>query len=367
MEEHPPEFVLSSAYKMSLLHTQSSRPHYITLAPHFLTQDYFEAHGPAEMGETDTCLETGHRSHYADQFTHMALLGSGHDATVSKVREVATGKVYAVKQTRQPFMSQQDRWLQLAEVECLYAVRESQHCVALLSAWEQEGYLFMQMELCASGSLKDYVNYQQGQVQEKVLWPILHALLKGLESIHKANIIHLDLKPSNILLHQSGQLKIADFGYSMKWGGEDTRETKGEGDRRYMAPDLLKGQFVMAADIYSLGLILLEMASRTVLPDTGDAWESLRVGDYSEYPMLYVSASLQQLIEWLLILHPKQRPTAHDVLAHPDMQEYTAHPPTHPFDGYIQALERLAVEEEERLSHQNIYHTPEMKAEYCWY
>ena len=108
--------------------------------------------------------------------------------------------------------------------------------------------------------------------------------LKGLVAIHDANIIHLDLKPANILVDREGYLKIADFGMATFLPAAPGIE--GEGDREYIGPEILRGQFDKPADVFSLGLIILEMACNVFLPDNGPAWQALRSGNLSGVPPL---------------------------------------------------------------------------------
>ena len=61
---------------------------------------------------------------------------------------------------------------------------------------------------------------------------------------------------------------------------------EGEGDREYIGPEILRGQFDKPADIFALGLILLEIAGNVVLPDNGISWQRLRSGDMSDVPSL---------------------------------------------------------------------------------
>lgn len=97
--------------------------------------------------------------------------------------------------------------------------------------------------------MDDYINEKKGKIDKDVVWNIFHEIVLGVKDIHDANLVHLDLKPSNILIHESGCMKIGDFGISATTP-VDLRFLKGEGDRRYMAPDLLREEFDKPADIF---------------------------------------------------------------------------------------------------------------------
>ena len=93
---------------------------------------------------------------------------------------------------------------------------------------------------------------------------------QGLEHIHAMGVIHFDIKPANIMIDAKGTLKIGDFGLATRWprlpaeailegsglagdAGNVTgflRLSDREGDRVYMAPEMLHGQYSMAADIF---------------------------------------------------------------------------------------------------------------------
>ena len=60
----------------------------------------------------------------------------------------------------------------------------------------------------------------------------------------------------------------------------------GEGDREYIGPEILRGQFDKPADVFALGLIMLEIAANVELPDNGASWQRLRSGDMSDVPSL---------------------------------------------------------------------------------
>lgn len=110
-----------------------------------------------------------------------------------------------------------------------------------------------------------------------------------MKHIHDNNFIHLDLKPANIFIDWEGVLKIGDFGLASSWPAPANID--GEGDREYIAPEVLSGHLDKPADVFALGMILLEIAGNIVLPDNGTSWQRLRAGDMSDLPSLTWSES----------------------------------------------------------------------------
>lgn len=89
------------------------------------------------------------------------------------------------------------------------------------------------------------------------------------------------MKPANVFITFEGTLKIGDFGMAAKLPVPSTAER--EGDREYIAPEILsRNQYDKPADIFSLGLMMLEIAANIILPDNGISWQKLRSGDLSD-------------------------------------------------------------------------------------
>jgi len=94
--------------------------------------------------------------------------------------------------------------------------------------------------------------------------------LQGLQHIHSSGVIHLDLKPANIFVTGEGKLRIGDFGMATRWPrSNSTNAASGferEGDREYIAAEILQGTYGPEADIFSFGMIMLEAAGNIVVP-----------------------------------------------------------------------------------------------------
>lgn len=133
------------------------------------------------------------------------------------------------------------------------------HIVGFYGAFYSDGEISICMEYMDGGSL-DLILKRAGRIPEQILGKITSAVLKGLSYLRdKHNIIHRDVKPSNILVNSSGEIKICDFGVS----GQliDSMANSFVGTRSYMSPERLQGtHYSVQSDIWSLGLSLVEMA-----------------------------------------------------------------------------------------------------------
>jgi serine/threonine protein kinase len=108
-----------------------------------------------------------------------------------------------------------------------------------------------------------------------------------LSVMHARGLAHLDVKPDNILQSrdQPDAYKLADFGLTTRVDGAWPVE---EGDKRYLAVELLAGDHrnLQAADIFSLGLTLYELATGAELPEDGELYQRLRRGGRMQLPGL---------------------------------------------------------------------------------
>jgi mitosis inhibitor protein kinase SWE1 len=200
-------------------------------------------------------------------------------------------RYFAVKKARKPFLGPKDRENKLREVRALQALTHADHVLRYVDSWEFDHHLYIQTEYCDEGTLDKFLSNvgRKGRLDDFRIWKIIHDVALGLQSIHDAGFMHLDLKPANILITFEGILKIGDFGLATPWPA--AKGVDAEGDREYIGPEILRGKFDKPADIFALGLIMIEMACNVVLPDNGPTWIALRSGDFSEVPSLTFSTA----------------------------------------------------------------------------
>lgn len=192
-----------------------------------------------------------------DDFEKISELGAGNGGVVHCVRHKQTGTVIAKKMIHlevKPAIKKQI----ITELRILHECN-SPYIVGFYGAFHSDGEINICMEYMDGGSL-DLVFKKSGRIPEKYLGKITYAVLRGLQYLReKHQIIHRDVKPSNILVNSAGEIKICDFGVS----GQliDSMANSFVGTRSYMSPERLQGsQYSVASDLWSLGLSLLEMA-----------------------------------------------------------------------------------------------------------
>lgn len=125
-------------------------------------------------------------------------------------------------------------------------------------------------------------------------------------------MVHMDIKPHNILMTETGVLKIGDLGLVRAVGNMEDGQ---EGDSRYMALELLDNPMKSPAlDMFSLGVMIWEIATGQSPPKQGQSWRAFRTGNAPEIPArMQRSPALRGLIRALLNPKATKRPKAEDV------------------------------------------------------
>ncbi|KAI1133452.1 hypothetical protein F5Y10DRAFT_260333 [Nemania abortiva] len=196
--------------------------------------------------------------------------------------------VFAVKKLILPIQGDRDRKLRLKEVNALRSLVGCDHILQLVNNWEEDNNLYIQTEFCEEGNLNEFLKEvgAKGRLDDFRIWKIMLEMTEGLKNIHSAGFVHRDIKPSNVFVGFDGTLKIGDFGLATALLEAPDAGFDLDGDREYLAPEALRSEIDTPVDIFSLGLILLEIAANVKLPENGATWTALREDDFSEIPVL---------------------------------------------------------------------------------
>jgi eukaryotic-like serine/threonine-protein kinase len=196
-------------------------------------------------------------------------LGAGGMGEVYEARDSQLNRRVALKVVRRDVASDSLRRERLKREASAAAMLNHPHIVTLHSIEDRDGVLFLTMELVDGATLTDVVP-AGGLALDRFL-SLAVQLADALQAAHSRGVIHRDLKPTNIMVTREGTLKVLDFGLSKvtvnPTGGLLTTESltldgRLVGTVPYMAPEQIEGRSVDArADLFSLGVILFEMAT----------------------------------------------------------------------------------------------------------
>ncbi|MDP8948437.1 MAG: protein kinase, partial [Actinomycetota bacterium] len=131
----------------------------------------------------------------------------------------------------------------------------------------EDGTYYIAMEYLPGGTLKERI-LKGGALEPQMAVEVALQTALALQAAHKRGIIHRDIKPRNILISDSGEVKVTDFGIARAADATTTASSHlGEilGTAKYMSPEQAMGERIGAAsDLYSLGVVLYEMLTGRV-------------------------------------------------------------------------------------------------------
>ena len=200
-------------------------------------------------------------------------IGEGGMAIVYKARDNKLSRLVAVKILKKEFANNKDISDKFKKEATAVANFSDANIVNVLDVGhEEEGNIdYFVMEYVNGKTLKELI-VEKGKLNYSVAISISIQIAKALECAHKNNIIHRDVKPQNILVTESGIVKVTDFGIAKSsTSATITNTTTIMGSAHYLSPEQAKGTFIDSrSDIYSLGIVLYEMVTG-VLPFDGES------------------------------------------------------------------------------------------------
>eukprot|EP00759_Apiculatamorpha_spiralis_P037779 PhF_6_TR37487/c2_g1_i1/m.55289 len=190
-----------------------------------------------------------------------ALLGRGAWGDVHLGLNQDTGELMAVKRFCFDAVDPNlQRKLQMLQNEITILKRlDHENIVRYFFVERVENGVNIFMEYVPGGSIQSVLK-NFGALTENVVVQYTHQILLGLAYLHRNHVLHSDIKGANILLTVDGIIKLADFG-SATLAEERTQMKKGEGTPVWMAPEIIRGEYVngWSSDIWSVGCTVMEM------------------------------------------------------------------------------------------------------------
>jgi len=280
-------------------------------------------HSPLHFAHELTPIvnESEVNNHLENHFDQMEKIGAGSFSNVFKARCIEDNIWYAIKILKRPLMGDTQRSKLIQELKIVKQM-DHPHVLTYIFCWEQNHIPHFQMEMCLGGSLSYYMTSWQTMnrgryFEESLLWKFLTDIALGLHHIHSLGIIHHDVKPGNIFVDAGGNLKIGDFGLA---DFEGSNTDTAEGDSRYLAPEILDDIVSKAADIFSFGATMFELACLIEMPTADEAWNVLRSGNVSSLPNFPpYSKEFKSIVDGMMHPQHNARATIEQIIAHPNV------------------------------------------------
>ncbi|KAJ1698335.1 hypothetical protein LUZ63_006847 [Rhynchospora breviuscula] len=146
-----------------------------------------------------------------DDFDLLTIIGRGAFGEVRICREKTSGSVYAMKKLKKSEMLRRGQVEHVRAERNLLAEVDSQYIVKLYYSFQDEEFLYLIMEYLPGGDMMTLLMRKDTLTEEEARFYVAETVL-AIESIHKHNYIHRDIKPDNLLLDKQGHLKLSDFG-----------------------------------------------------------------------------------------------------------------------------------------------------------
>ena len=189
-------------------------------------------------------------------------VGSGGMADVYMAKDHKLNRNVAVKVLKSEYV-EDEKFLKKFETEAQAVARLSHpNIVNIYDVRIEDGINYIVMELAEGITLKEYIR-KKGYLSPKETVEISTQIASAISHAHKNHIIHRDIKPQNILVSDTGIIKVTDFGIAKATSSNTVTSTAtAMGSVHYISPEQAKGRFCdEKSDIYSLGITMYEMVT----------------------------------------------------------------------------------------------------------
>lgn len=245
-------------------------------------------------------------------------LGKGKFGNVYLARERQSKFVVAIKVLfKNQIQTAQVEHQVRREVEIQTHLRHP-NILRMYGYFHDDKRVYLILEYARNGALYKHLQDQPDKrFNEKTVAAYIRDLSKALVYCHSKKVIHRDIKPENILLGSNGELKIADFGWSVH--APSSRRFTLCGTVDYLSPEMVQGvAHTYTVDLWSVGVLCYELLVGQPPFDAkeyGTTYKKILSAEMS-FPD-FVSEDAKDLISKLVVVHPEGRLPLEDVLKHP--------------------------------------------------
>ena len=246
------------------------------------------------------------------------VLGKGSYASVKLATHILTKDKYAIKiYTKCSLLNKQKKNTVKNEINILKQL-DHVNIMKLYEVIDTEKYLYLVLEYIKGCSLLDLIKKEHDHtLKEKRAINIFNQVVQGIAYCHSKNICHRDIKLENILVKNNGEVKIIDFGFAIK-NDTNTYSKLLCGTPSYMSPEIVNKKKYIAqySEVWTLGVLLFVMLYGR-FPFKGknekDLFMKIKEGDLCLPEDKFISTKVKKLLEKIIVVDPKKRPTAQDI------------------------------------------------------
>ena len=218
-----------------------------------------------------------------NRYRIVGRIGSGGMADVYLAEDTHLGREVALKVLHRRFAQDQEFVERFRREASSAAGLQHPNVVGVFDRGEHEGTYYIAMEHLSGRTLKDIVQSDAPLPQETVI-DLGIQILRAAGFAHRRGVIHRDFKPHNVIVDETGNAKVTDFGIARAGASEMTETGSIMGTAQYLSPEQAEGHAVTAAsDLYSIGVMLYEMLAGR-LPFEGESAVSVALKHLSEPP-----------------------------------------------------------------------------------
>ena len=223
------------------------------------------------------------------------LIGEGGMADVYRGTDLADGRVVAIKILKDEYAHNPELVRRFNNESRAISVLNHPNIVKVFDVSVNDKIHYIVMECIEGITLKEYIEQRSEPLTYKEVVHFTSQVLLALQHAHDKGVIHRDIKPQNIMILESGDIKVMDFGIARLARSEiHTANEQAIGSVHYISPEQAQGEDTdMRADIYSTGIMMYEMLTGT-LPfedDNAVAIAVMQISDEAE-PITSVNPSV---------------------------------------------------------------------------